>query len=232
MPKLDDTHVQLKRGIIVWDAITRPDPVPNDPTAKSYAVKIVVDNRDPDVALLNQMATTVLAAHPVFKGVLPAGGRWAITPVNPTDYDGLFPNHVEINCKSRRPPDIRDENGRQLDPMQYGPLMFTGQNIDVVVHTYAYNTASKGVAAGLDGLIINQSAQATPHNFGGGGYNMSSLQYGGVPAQPQQPAQPGYAPPPAQGGYAPPPAQGGYVPPQQPAQGGPAPAPNYNYLPQ
>jgi len=203
MPRLDDTHVLIKDCFIVWDAITSPDPVPNDPTAKSYAVKVVVAANSPDVAELDGLAKSALAAHPVFKGVLPSGGRYAIDRVDPNEYEGLFPNHVVVNCKSRRAPDIRDENGRQLDPMQYGPMIYAGQCIDVVVHAYAYNTASKGVCAGLDGFVIRASANAPRRSFGGGGYNMSSLQYsGGAPAQQ-------------------PPAYG--APAQQP------PAPNYTY---
>ena len=214
MPILGNgTHIEIQNGIIVYDGITRPealDPKPGQAPGMKWNVKILVAPTSPDLPALEQLAQQELANSP-FKGVLPRGGNMPIGTAGPNEFNGMFTGYAVINCSTFRQPDVRDENGRQMSPQEYGPLFFNGQHIDVVVHCAAYDNVSKGVAARLDGIRVRASENAERLNIGGGGFDVGSV-WGGGQAQPQQQA-------PAQGQ---PQQQWGQQPQQQaPAQGQP-----------
>jgi len=189
MPMFDEKHVKIEGCFIVWDGVTRPDQNPDG--SPKYSLKVVVDPNSPDLALFNQVCVNALNESE-FKGQLPAGGRMAIGQAQAHEYNGLFPGFGVLNCNTNRVPDVFDENGNRLEPMQYGPLLYGGQRVDVVVHAYAYNKAgNKGIATGLDGFGVIVSAQAPQQSFGGGGVDVSAA-FGGGGMAPQ--GQPGMAP--------------------------------------
>ena len=252
MPILGNgTHIEIQNGIIVYDGITRPealDPKPGQAPGMKWNVKILVAPTSPDLPALEQLAQQELANSP-FKGVLPRGGNMPIGTAGPNEFNGMFTGYAVINCSTFRQPDVRDENGRQMSPQEYGPLFFNGQHIDVVVHCAAYDNVSKGVAARLDGIRVRASENAERLNIGGGGFDVGSV-WGGGQAQPQQQA-PAQGQPQQQWGQQPQqqaPAQGqqqwGQQPQQQaPAQGqqqwgqqpqqqAPAPQQNNSWMPQ
>jgi hypothetical protein len=218
---IDDKHVKIVGCTVVWDSITRPEV--NDGGNTRWGVKVVVNPASPDIALLKQLADRELAESE-FRGVLPNGGLMPIGTAGPQEFNGLFNGYAVLNCTTFRAPEVFDENGQRLDPMQYGSLLYSGQKVDVVVHCNAYNNKSKGVAARLDGLAIIASAQAPRIDVGGGGVDVSQAFGGGAPAPVSQPAPPSQAhnflpgappPPPAPGPSAPPPpppaAEPGYM---------------------
>jgi hypothetical protein len=213
MPQFDEQHVKICGGTIVWDGITAPEKQEHGDNAgqPKWSLKVIFPPGNPDVALYDAMAQKTLRESQ-FKGVLPAGGYMPLRAVTAAEYGGAYTGWAVASFKTvRRCPDVYDENvpAQQLDPMQYGPLMYSGQQVDVLAHCYEFNQKSKGIAAGLDAFAIIASAQAprietgsggiaTAGAFGGGGGGGG----GGAPAYGQQPpaqAQPAYAQqPPAQ----------------------------------
>ena len=231
MSIFDAEHVKIHGAVVVWDGITQPD-VGQDGKPK-FSLKVVVPPHSPDLQDIVNLANTTLQTSP-FKGILPQG---ALIPgmaiAGPQEFDGLFNGWSVFNCNTQRLPTVYDELGKVMDPMQYGPLIFGGQQVDVLIHCYHYDKAgNKGIATGLDAFSIIVSANAQRQNFGGSGIDTSSAfgpggGGGGQPAQQQggyqQPAQQGQQvqqggyQQPAQNGQQPAQQQGGY---QQPAQQG------------
>ena len=185
------TSVMINGATVVWDAITQPEI--NDSGKTKYALKVVVPANSPDVPLLQQMADKCLQESP-FRGVLPQGGRMPIGVATAAEFNGLFAGWHVINAGTYRSPVVYDENGQQLEPMQYGGAIYGGQQVNILVHCYDYDNKSKGVAAGLDGFSIIASAQGQRHSFGGGGINTSNAFAGGGGQPQSQPQQ-------QQGGY-------------------------------
>ena len=186
----------LENCIVVWDSLTRPEKPDHDPTKTKWALKVVVPPNSPDLPLLEQMAMTTLQTSE-FQGVLPANGKWVSKPVDPQEFDGLFPGYVCVNAGTYRAPEVYGENQDLLDPMQYAPLIYSGQCVDLLVNTYSYNNKSKGVAVGLIGVRIKISAQAQRLNIGGVAGAAAANAFGaGAVAQPGQPM--GHQPQPGQ----------------------------------
>ena len=206
MPQFDDKHVKICGGTVVWDGVTRPDIQEQGGNAgkPKWTLKVVFDPQNPDVALYHALSTQTLASSQ-FRGQLPAGGYMPIGVCRPDEFNGLFPGWPVVSFKTTlRCPDVYNEAGQLLDPMQYGPLMFSGQKVDVLAHCYEYNTKSKGIGAGMDAFAIIASAKAPRLEIGGGGIATASA-FGGQPPA----AQPAYGQPPAQAqpAYGQPPAQ-------------------------
>lgn len=241
MPRFDQSHVKISGCTIVWDGITRPDK--NQDGTPKYTLKLVVDPNNPDLAEFHQLAQETLQQSQ-FKGVLPAGGRMPIGVAEATEFNGMFPGHCVISAKTKFMPDVYDENGQPLDPMQYGGMLYPGQRVDVLLHCYEYNAAgNRGISAGLDAFAIIASAQAPKLDIGGGRMDTSGAFGGGGQQQPYGPPpgqqQPPYGQPPGYGGPPPQPqpghtaapqgapAQQGYAgqPPQQQGYAGTPPAP-------
>jgi hypothetical protein len=188
MPLLDDRHVLVEGATVVWDAITRPEK--RDDGSESRKLKVVIPANSPDAPLIEQLAQQCLAESK-WRGTLPNGANWAISQVQPGEYNNQFVGGWVINPSSNRVPDIYDENGNQLtDPMQYGSLIYQGQLVSVIVHCWDYDNKSKGIATGLDGVKIHVSANAPRQQFGGGGFNAGSVFGNGGGQQMQQGQQP------------------------------------------
>lgn len=258
MPKFDEQHVKLCGGFIVWDGVTQPEIVQQGAKAggQKWTLKVVFPPNCPDLPLFDQLANQQLQQSK-FRGQLPAGGRMPIGQVQPGEFGDHFPGWLVISFKTTlKTPDVYDENGAPIDPMQFNQVIYSGQKVDVLAHCYDYDAAgNRGIAAGLDAFAVIQSAQAPRLQIGGAGVNTASAfggggQPAGNQAPPQGGQQPGYGAPQGQpqnqGGYqAPnqqPPAgqgygqpQGGYDPNQQPPQnpgGHPTQAPPQGYNPQ
>ena len=171
MPQLDQTHVLVENAIVVWDAITRPDV--RDDGSKSHKLKVVIPPGSQDAQLVEAMAAQCLQESK-WKGVMPNGGNFAISQVQPGEFNNMYNGGYVINPSTNRLPDIFDESGNRLDPMQYGNLLYGGQVVSVIVHCWDYDNKSKGIATGLDGVRIHTSLNAPQQQFGGGGYDAAS----------------------------------------------------------
>ena len=220
----DNKAVKIEGGILVWDGITAPET--NDQGKLRWSAKIVIPPNSPDIALLDQLANTCLMASK-WKGVLPAGARMPVGTATEHEFNGLFPGWSVVSCNTYRQPSVyEDGTGRLLDAMEYAPLLFTGQRVDVVVTVWDYDkNGGKGIAASLDGLAPVPSAGAQRISLGGGGVDASGAFGGGTAAPPPAPAAPAM---PAQATDFMPPAPPGAAAPPPPAA--PAPAAPATYL--
>ena len=111
-----------------------------------------------------------------------------VTQAQPGEYNNLLNGYMIFNAKTGKLPDVYSETGQLLDIMQYGQLLYGGQQVDVLVHCYDYdNMGNKGIGIGLDGFAIIASAQAPRQSFGTGGINTANVFGGGGAAVQQNP---------------------------------------------
>lgn len=213
----DADHVIVHDCLVVWDGITTPEQK-EDNSGLRYSLKVVVPPTNPDLADLQNLANSVLATSE-FKGQLPNGGRMPVGTALATEFNSMFPGWAVFNCNTQRLPDVYNEAGTLLtQPMQISPLLYTGQKVNVMVHCYSYNNKSKGIAAGLDGFKIIESAAAPRLQFSANAADTASA-FGAPGASPAAaPAPVAPAPVPA-------------AAPVAPAAPAPAPAPAHDMLP-
>lgn len=155
-------------ALVLWDGITQPETKPDGTIM--HSIKVGLPANSPEAAELEQLAKQTLMTSE-FKGNMPAGGSWPILQVDPTKFGDtaiLVANRIAINAKTRiGAPAVYDANGNQLQPMQYGRLLYAGSVIKIIVHAFAFNNIQKGIAFGLDGIQI-VDATAPKLDVGGG----------------------------------------------------------------
>jgi len=210
MAMFDAKTLFIEDCTVVWDGITSPEPSEGNGKLR-YSLKVVVHPNNPDIGLLHKLANDCLMASE-FKGVLPNGGLMPVGIAGPAEFGGMFPGFAVINASTYLQPQVYDENGKELQPMQYGPMVYTGQKVRLLVTCFAYNNKSKGVKASLEGFQVIASAQAPRLQIGNGGG--AAAKAFGAPGGQQPQGQPAY----------------GQQPQGQPEGGYPAQA--HNFLPQ
>lgn len=200
-----DSHVVTCPCVILWDGITRPEP--NDSGKMVHSLKLAMLPSAPEYAELNKICKDALTADAKFRGNMPPNGCYPLQNCDPNKFEGKLAGYVEFNCKTfNGAPQVFDVNNKQLDPMFYGPMLYPGALVQVVVHAYTFDNKSKGVALGLDGIRI---VDATAPRLPVGGVDAGAA-FGGAPA-PAVGQAPPFVAPTAQGNqYAP--AVGGMAP--------------------
>ena len=187
------SHVVTCDGIIIWDGVTRPETDTHD-GQPSYSLKIAIPSTAAEKLELEQLATNCLNTSE-FKGQLPMGGNWPVIPIDLNKFTEAADQQrltgmTTINAKSKFVPQVFDGNGQVLQAMQYGPMLYPGAVVRLMVHAYAFNNKSKGIAYALDGVqIIDGTA---PKLSVGGGITTAQLRsaFGGVGAAPVAGAAP------------------------------------------
>lgn len=228
--KHGENHVITGNVVIVWDGITRPDK--NDSGDLVHKLKVAFPNNAPEYAELYELAMAALKADSKFKGNLPPGGVWPMQPVDPNQFEGKLPAHQAFSAKTYRgAPQVFDANGQELSPMVYGPMLYPGAVVRLIVHAYTFDNKSKGVAFGLDGIQI-VDAQAPRLDVGGvdagAAFGATGKPAGATaPPAPGQPAAGGYPPPPGAPAAAPAGPPGYQAPPAPGVPAGVAPAPDF-----
>jgi hypothetical protein len=232
MARHDENHIITGNAIVVWDGITKPETTKNgQPLQKpKYSLKLALMPNDPCVAEIDAIAKAALQ-NSKFKGVMPHGGSWPLSPCNPQIADGVLNGMIAINPKTENgdiTQKVYDASGQLLNPMTYSRMLYPGAVIQVMVHAFAFDNVQKGVALGLDGIrIVDATAPALNIGASMGAAEVGAA-FGAVPVAPQGqvpgavPPQPGSFTPPGvpQPGYGVP-MQPGYGVPMQPGYGVP-----------
>jgi hypothetical protein len=222
MSKVDENNVMIEGAIVVWEGIKNPKA--NNEGVVSYELGIVIPPTSPDKILLESLAAQELQRSK-WAGVMPNGGNWPLKVLEACDVDGLFTGWIKLSVKTQHSPQCYSETGDLIQsPMVWGPTLFSGQKVDVLVNSFPYENKQKGIGFGLQGFCPLVSAGASPISIGGGGANAAAAFGARGGQQPQGGGGNPYAQPQGGGGnpYAQPQGGGGnpYAQPQaKPAPG-------------
>jgi hypothetical protein len=168
---------------IIWDGITRPETMKNGVAIPKpiYSLKVAGSPQAPWIADINALVQATLVASE-FKGVMPHNGDHPVKQCDPTLAGGVLTGMVSINAKTRNgAPKVFDAAGALLEPMVYGPMMYPGCLVKLLVTAYPFNKeGNKGVALSLDGIqIVDATAPRLP--IGGAGPDAAAA-FGGQAA--------------------------------------------------
>jgi len=189
----DDSHVISCDGVIIWEAVTKPD-VNETSGNQSWNLRIAVDPNAPEVAELRELRQKALRDSNK-KGVsVSQPGNDPISPIDAEKFPEL-PGRVCFSAGTiQGAPPVYDINGAELNPMTYGPQLYNGSVVRLLVHAYAYDNKQKGVNYGLDGVqIIDGKAPRLSIGAAGMAKDQVKAAFGGarVPAAPGVPPAPG-----------------------------------------
>lgn len=172
MAWLDEDHVITMEGIVIWDAMTKPDV--NDDGSKQHGLRIAVDPNHPEMADLRALIQKGLreSKKPSVNPNNP--GNDPISPIDPSKFPEL-PGMVAFSAGTRLgAPTVYSADGAELSPMQYGPMLYNGTKVKLAIHAYAYDTKQKGINFGLDGVQIID-AKAPRLSIGAAGLSKDQL---------------------------------------------------------
>lgn len=195
----DPTHVITCTGTIIWEAVTNPDPIDNKPGAVSHNLRIAVPANAPEIAELQKLVDDCLASPKASeKNIGPTNkGNNPISPIDESKFGkhGLSGQVCFSAGTMQGCPPVFDANGAQLQAMAYGPQLYNGAKVKLLVHAYPYNNKQKGVNFGLDGVqIIDGTAPKILIGEGGMAVDKVAAAFGGAASAPA-PALPVAAPP-------------------------------------
>ena len=191
--------------VLAWDGLRNPEH--RQSGSINYNVTVLIPKDAPEVAELNQIATAALT-NSEFRGQLPVNGHWPLNRVaDPAKFGPQYNNHLVIGAGSNRGIcSIVDVQGNPMDIMAFGPMLYPGCVMKLLVHAYAYNNINKGISFGLDGIqIVDPKAPQLPV---GGGMSQQSVAsaFGGTAPAPGMAGSPPAPAAPAPGMAGPPPA--------------------------
>lgn len=213
MAIVDDSHVLTMNGVIIWEAVTKPDA--NEDGSQSWNLRIAVDPNAPEIGELQQLVQKALRESPKKEVSLQAPGNNPISAIDVGKFPEL-PGRVCFSAGTRQgQPPVYDVNGALLNPMSFGPMLYNGTVVQLLVHAYVYANKQKGVNFGIDGVrIIDATAPRLSIGAAGMAVDkvtaiMAGAMGGHAPQQQQQ------TPPPVQQQAAahqpPPPPHTGYM---------------------
>lgn len=208
----DDSHVITCNGVVIWEAITKPD-VNESSGNQTWNLRIAVKPDAPEVAELHQLVQKALRDSNK-KGVSVSNpGNNPISSIDAEKFPEL-PGHVCFSAGTiQGAPPVMDVNGAELNPMSYGPKLYNGTVVRLLVHAYAYDNKQRGVNFGLDGVqIIDGNAPRLSIGAAGMAKDAVKAAFGGsapaaAPSAPPAPGQSAAFPP---AGWAPHPTSPGY----------------------
>lgn len=151
-----DSHVITCPGVVIWDGFTRPEDKRNDKTGETfrqYTMSIAIPANAPEAQELNQILTNELNSGE-FKGKMPAGGHWGVKPQDPAAFEGALTNHIVVKAITYQICQVYSADSKLLDPMMYGPMIYPGAKVQLLVSARSYNNVSKGVGFWLGGIRI------------------------------------------------------------------------------
>lgn len=154
----DDSHVITCNGTVIWEAITKPDLIESSGN-QSWNLRVAVDPASPEVAELQELVTRALKNSSKPNVNLTNKGNNPISNIDAAKFPELPSHWVCFSAGTiQGAPPVMDANGAELAPMSYGPKLYNGTIVRLLVHAYAYDNKQKGVNFGLDGVQIIDGA--------------------------------------------------------------------------
>jgi len=184
--RLDENNC-LVYGYVMWDGVSKPERLEDG--GQKISCKIAIDPNDQQEALtfLHELEARQINTG-IFKGNLPAGANRAIGQIGPNEkFSEYFPGFYVVNGVTYNAVQVVDANtGQDLPPMQYGPKLYAGARVGLILSPREYNNKQKGVGWWLGGVGIDLNDNSPMIQVGGGGFDARQAFGGGGQAQQPQ----------------------------------------------
>lgn len=190
--------------VIIWNGLTKPDTVSSDKgDYQSWNLRVASPAHAPEMAELEALRQKALRESTKKEVSVSVPGNNPVSDIDASKFPEL-PGHKAFSASTKMgAPDVFDVNGNLLSPMEYGPMIYNGCVVRLMVDAYAYANKQKGINFGLQGVQIID-AQAPRLSIGASGPGTdtvrSAFMGGGAaqtppPAPTAAPAAPGAFPP-------------------------------------
>lgn len=152
MTVLQNGTVRTGDCIVLWDGITRPEPIEatkDKPASHKYSLKVAFPPDSPTYAEL--YGEVEKFKQTMFPRGVPAGEDDAFYPAKVEELPGwLAVNGVTYG----QAPEVFDMQGRSLSPAEYSRMFYAGTKVQVLYSPRHYDNKSKGFGFWLSGILI------------------------------------------------------------------------------
>lgn len=189
----DNDHVLTCEGIIIWEALVKPD-IKEHSQAQNWNVRIACDPAAPEVQELRQLRDKALRESKIPTVNPQTPGNDPISDIDRAKFPEIPPHYVCFTAGTIQGcPEIWYQGKKLESSMQYAPMLYNGCKVRLLVHAYPYDKKQKGINFGLDGVEI-LDPKAPRLSIGAVGLSQAAIAavFGGSPA----PAAPAPAPAP------------------------------------
>jgi len=194
MSIITDKLVQINNVVLSWDGLRNPDQRQSGST--NYNVSVVMAQNAPEVAELERICQAKVAGG-LCQGVQPAAADWPMgTIADPAKFGPTYNNHLVMKAgTSKGIPTIIDANMQPLKPMVFGPMLYPGCIMNILVDAWDWTYMGRtGISLGLQGIqIVDATAPALPVAAGMSAGDVIAA-FGGQAPAPAGPGAPGAGP--------------------------------------
>lgn len=209
----NNTAVLTGNAILIWDGLTKPDV--KDDGSKTWNVSVAVPANSPELAELEALRQKALRekAKPTVNVNTP--GNNPIHDIDASKFPELPGYKVFKATTTLGAPEVFNVDGATLNAMTYGPMMYNGAVVRLIVDAYTYDNKQKGVNFGLQSMqIVDATAPRLAIGAAGMSTDAARAAFMGAAAAPAQGQQTPPPPPAQQSAVAhqpPPPPHTGYM---------------------
>ena len=201
MPFVNERMVQANNVVISWDGLRNPET--RQSGSINYNLGFLLSVESPEYAELDQIIESKLQSG-IFRGVFPADGNHPLKGTaarpkrpQPEKFGPEYANHIALSAGTTRGiPPIVDDQLQPLQPMVFGPMLYPGCIVNVLLDCWDYNNINKGISLGLQGIqIVDATAPALPVGGGMSAGDVANAFASGGSAAPAAPGDGPAAPP-------------------------------------
>lgn len=148
----NNSCVLTGNAILIWDGLTKPDI--KDDGSKTWNVSVAVPANAPELVELEALRQKALRekAKPTVNVNTP--GNNPVHDIDASKFPELPGYKVFKGTTTLGAPEVFDINGATLSPMVYGPQIYNGVIVRLILDAYTYDNKQKGVNFGLQSIQI------------------------------------------------------------------------------
>lgn len=148
----NNSCVLTGNAILIWDGLTKPDV--KDDGSKTWNVSVAVPANAPELVELEALRQKALRekAKPTVNVNTP--GNNPVHDIDASKFPELPGYKVFKGTTTLGAPEVFDINGATLSPMIYGPQIYNGVVVRLILDAYTYDNKQKGVNFGLQSIQI------------------------------------------------------------------------------
>lgn len=142
-------------AVIIWNGLTKPDTVTSEKgDYLSWNLRVAMLAHAPEHVELQELVKIGLK-NSIKKNVSVASpGNNPVSDIDLAKFPELPGHKVFSASTTTGAPEVYDVHGNLLSPMEYGPLIYNGCVVRLMVDSYAYDTKQKGINFGMQGVQI------------------------------------------------------------------------------
>ena len=142
-------------AVIIWNGLTKPDTVKSEKgDYLSWNLRVAMPSHAPEFAELEALRQKGLRESNKKEVSVASPGNNPVSDIDLAKFPELQGHKAFSASTTTGAPEVYDAHGNILSPMEYGPMIYNGCIVRLMVNSYAYANKQKGINFGVQGVQI------------------------------------------------------------------------------